>query len=550
MVNNMKKLYFLVTAIVLFSSLSFGDIIGDTESMTPSDVNIFVKTRHIERLLKTANYIIYNIMDEEQRNKVMSERNIFRDKTGVDYLDEESLKNFGIDTSRPLSFGMFDKDNRKDVMVVFLPVKDEREFTGKFIQIMKNNPPAEGQSPINPVTAKHKKIEITQLRDDMYVAGLGGYFVMGSTGDIVRKVIDVRDARDGHLMLTAEYKDYISREKNNYDINAFITRKFIEQLNSASSSETYGAAAIQDLILTQGGEADAGSFDTNTLISSIDYISAGMGFDGNKFQLNGSVKLAGDNPYVEMILGLLKTGENGKSLYVQSADSTVFLSLNYKYLDNLCKSGIPMCAQYNQFKAELKNDGKIDFEKDILPHYSGVINAFAVDSGAAGGMGDMVMFLPINDEKKAAEIWMKFRAMLQAKYGKEKKFGEEKIDGKRAFWYIDQTQMRFFVAYDSRGIYAGNSTGLIKSALKSDTMDKAKNTGRLGNILNEKTFFLFNIKKNNFIKSMLQMRAQGTPGLGSGLSRIGEVSLFCEKRDRLVSLEFDIEIKEGIKKNK
>jgi hypothetical protein len=140
--------------------------------------------------------------------------------------------------------------------------------------------------------------------------------------------------------------------------------------------------------------------------------------------------------------------------------------------------------------------------------------------------------------------------MLQAKYGKEKKFGEEKIDGKRAFWYIDQTQMRFFVAYDSRGIYAGNSTGLIKGALKSDAMDKAKNTGRLGTLLNDKTFFLFNIKKNNFIRNLLLMRAQGRPELGDGLSKIGEVSLFCEKRDRLVSLDFDIEIKEGMKKGK
>lgn len=546
----MKKLYLIVTLVFLFSAMTFGDVVGDTESMTPAEVTVFVKTRHIGRLLKTANYLVYNVMEEEQRNKIISDKNAFRDKTGVDYLDEESLKNFGIDTSRPVSFAMFEKDNQREAMAAFLPVANEKEFTNKFIQIMKNTPPAEGENPISPVTAKHKNIEITQLKDDMYVAGLAGYFVIGSTDDIVRKVIDVRDARTGSLMLTPEYKDYIAREKNNYDVNAFITRRFIEQLNSAPRGETYGTADIKDLILTQGGETDSGNFDTNTLINSVEYISAGMGFDRNKFQLNGSVKLAGDNPYVEMILGLLKTGENAKSLYVQSADSTVFLSLNYKYLDNLCRSGIPMCAQYNQFKSNLKNEGKIDFEKEILPYYSGVINAFAVDSGAAGGMGDMAVFLPINDEKKVEEIWKKFRTMLQAKYGKEKKFGEEKIDGKRAFWYIDQTQMRFFVAYDSRGIYAGNSTGLIKSALKSDTMDKARNTGRLGTILNDKTFFLFNIKKNNFIRNLLQMRAQGTPGLGSGLSRVGEVSLFCEKRDRLVSLDFDIEIKEGVKKGK
>lgn len=546
----MKKLYLIVTLLFLFSAMTFGDVIGDTESMTPSEVTVFVKTRHIGRLLKTANYLLYNVMEDEQRNKIISEKNALRDRTGVDYLDEESLRGFGIDTSRPISFAMFDRDNQREVMAAFLPVTNEKEFINKFIQIMQNTPPGEGRSPVSPVTAKHKNIEITRLKDDMYVAGLGGYFVIGSTDDIVRKIIDVRESRSGNLITTAEYRDYTSRDKNNYDVNAFITRRFIEQLNSAQRGETYGAAEFKDLILTQGGDAGSGDFDANTMINSVEYISAGMGFDRNKFQLNGSVKLAGDNPYVEMILGMLKTGENGKSLYVQSADSTLFLSLNYKYLDNLCRSGIPMCAQYNQFKADLKNQGKIDFEKDMLPYYSGVINAFAIDSGAAGGMGDMALFIPINDEKKVEDIWKKFRIMLQAKYGKEKKFGEEKIDGKRAFWYIDQTQMRFFVAYDSRGIYAGNSTGLIKAALKSDTMDKARNTGRLGTILNDKTFFLFNIKKNNFIRNLLMMRAQGTPGLGDGLSKIGEVSLFSEKRDRLVSVDLDVEIKERVKKGK
>jgi len=545
----MKKLYLIVTLVFLLSSMTFGDVVGDTESMTPAEVTVFIKTRHIGRLLKTANYLVYNLMEDEQREKIISEKNAFRDKTGVDYLDEESLKNFGIDTSRPVSFAMFDKDNQREVMAVFIPVTDEKEFVNKFIEIKKKTLPEQGDNPVSPVSATHKGIEITQLENDMYVAGIAGYFLIGSTDDIVRKIIDVREARNGNLMLTPEYKDYSARGRNNYDVNAFITGKFIEQINSAPRGDAYGAV-IKDLILVQGGDSAGEDFDSNSLINSVEYITAGMGFDRNKFQLNSSVKLAGDNPYVEMILGLLKIGENGKSLYVQNADSTVFLALNYKYLDNLCKSGMPMCAQYNQFKSDLKTQGKIDFEADILPYYSGVINAFSIDSGAAGGMGDMAVFLPINDEKKVAEIWKKFRAMLQAKYGKEKKFGEEKIDGKRAFWYIDQTQMRFFVAYDSRGIYAGNSTGLIKAALKSDTMDKAKNAGRIRTILNDKTFFLFNIKKNNFIRNLLMMRAQGTPGIGSGLSRVGEVSLFCEKRDRLVSVDLDIEIKERMKKGK
>jgi len=35
--NNMKKLYFVAVAVLLLSSFSFGEVVGDTESMAPGD---------------------------------------------------------------------------------------------------------------------------------------------------------------------------------------------------------------------------------------------------------------------------------------------------------------------------------------------------------------------------------------------------------------------------------------------------------------------------------------------------------------------------------
>ena len=46
----------------------------------------------------------------------------------------------------------------------------------------------------------------------------------------------------------------------------------------------------------------------------------------------------------------------------------------------------------------------------------------------------------------------------------------------------------------------------------------------------------------------MQMRSQTNPEIGKGLNRIGEIFLFCEKRDRMLSIDFDIEIKEAAKK--
>ena len=543
----MKRLYSVLITFFLAGSVSFGQMAGDTESLTPADVNLFVKSKEIVKLLKTFNYLVFNLMDEQQKADILTERDKFRDKTGIDYLDEKSVRNAGIDTGRAVSFANFDKDNTDEVMLIFLPVLNEKEFPLKFIEMVKKTNADNPEMVISPVTTTYKNVTVYQVKNDLYIAPANGYLLIGSTGDIIRRVLDVRASRNGSLMLDEHYKDYLTKEKNRYDINAFVTKKFIMQMNTPSDGQNYGLYSMSNFILAQ---SDSGmkNLDNSSAFDSIDYISAGMGFDGNKFQMNASAKLAKDNPYVDLILGFLKTGVQNKSLYVPAADSTLFMSMNLKYLDNFCKGEIEWCTQYNSFKEQLKTDMGIDFEKDFIPYHEGGVNVMALDSASSGGMGDLLVFVPMSDPKKIEELWLKMRKGFQAKYGKTKKFGEEKIGGKRGFWFIDESQMRFFISFDQRGIYAGNSTGLMKSGISSNTVDTAVNTGRFGKVINDKTFFLLNIKKNAFLKALMQMRSQGNQDIAKGINRIGEIFLFCEKRDGLISVDFEVEIKEPVKK--
>lgn len=543
----MKRLYSLLITFFLAGSVSFGQMAGDTESLTPADVNLFVKSKEIVKILKTFNYLVFNLMDEQQKADILTERDKFRDKTGIDYLDEKSVRNAGIDTGRPVSFANFDKDNTDEVMLIFLPVLNEKEFPLKFIEMVKKTNADNPEMVISPVTTTYKNVTVYQVKNDLYIAPANGYLLIGSTGDIIRRVLDVRASRNGSLMLDEHYKDYLTKEKNMYDINAFVTKKFIMQMNAPSDGQNYGLYSMSNFILAQS-DSEMKNLDNSSAFDSIDYISAGMGFDGNKFQMNASAKLAKDNPYVDLILGFLKTGVQNKSLYVPAADSTLFMSMNLKYLDNFCKGEIEWCSQYNSFKEQLKTDMGIDFEKDFIPYHEGGVNVMALDSASSGGMGDLLIFVPMSDSKKIEELWLKMRKGFQAKYGKTRKFGEEKIGGKRGFWFIDESQMRFFVSFDQRGIYAGNSTGLMKSGISSNTVDMAVNTGRFGKVINDKTFFLLNIKKNAFLKALMQMRSQGNQDIAKGINRIGEIFLFCEKRDGLISVDFEVEIKEPAKK--
>ena len=544
----MKRLFFAVIAVFIAASVSFSQMPGDTESLTPSDVNLFVKSKEITKMIKTMNYMLFNLMDEQQRGEFVAERDKFRDKTGIDYFDEKSLRNAGIDTKRPVSFANFDKDNvisgTGDVMLIFLPVLNEKEFPLKFIELVKKANAGNPAISITSVTASYKKITVYQLKDDLYIAGAEGYLLIGSTSDIIRRVIDVRESRSGSLILDGNYKDYLSKGKNSYDLNAFITKKFIMQLRGTTqrADEISGIYSMKNFILSQS-ESAASDFSNSSVFDTVDYIAAGAGLDGNKLKVNASAKLTTDNPYVNLILGFFKTGVEGKSLYVPATDTALFMSMNLKYLDNLCKGEIEWCGKYNAYKEQIKKEWGVDLEKDFIPFHTGGINMMTLDSGSYGGMGDILLFIPMNDSKKTEELWQKMRKSVQTKYGKNKKFGEEKIGSRRGFWYIDESQMRFFVSYDQRGIYAGNSTGLMKSAHTGSTVETASNMGSYGKIINGNTFFLLNIKKNAFLKMMMQMRAQGNPDAAKVINRIGEIFLFCEKRDGLVSMDFEVEIK-------
>ncbi len=545
----MKRLYVAIIAFFMAGSVTFGQMAGDTESLTPSDVNLFVKSREIVRLLKTFNYLVFNLMDEKQRGEFLAERDKFRDKTGIDYFDEKSVRNAGIDTSRALSFANFDKDNVNDVMLIFLPVLNENEFPLKFIELVKKTNADNPEINISPVTTSYKNVTVYQVKNDLYIAPANGYLVIGSTGDIIRRVLDVRASRNGSLILDENYKDYLAKGKNVYDINAFLTKKFVMQMNkpSGGGGQNYGFYSMQNFLLTQGGSGQDES-GQSSMFDSIDYIAGGIALDGNKFKVSASAKLNKSNSYVEMLLGFLKTGVQDKSLYVSTADSTMFMSFDLKYLDNLCKGDIEWCAQYNSFKEKLKAESGIDIEKDFIPYHSGGINVMALDSGSSGGMGDLLVFVPMTDPAKIEALWLKIKKGMQNKYSKNKKFGEEKIGSKKGFWFIDESQMRFFVSYDQRGIYGGNSSGLMKTGMASPTLDMASNSGRYAKVINDKTFFLLNIKKNAFLKMMMQMRAQGNQDIANGINRIGEIFVFCEKKENLISLDLEVEIKAPGKK--
>lgn len=555
----MKRVLLAITGMVLLSSALFAQTPGDTEALVSADVHAFIKTTSIGKVIKTVNFIVNNLMDEQTRSQTLAGRDQFRDKTGIDMLNEASLKKNGIDTSRPLSLAVYPDVNSQQVILVFVPIINEKEFPARFYEILKKT----SDDPANlPTTLKatYKGVAIYQMQSDLFTAAFNGYFLMGSTAEVVKKAIDLKSQNTDSLVLDQNYKDYLAGRKDGYDINIYMSKQFIASLNKSNTGTPYSSGEQRDgLVLTQYGETDGtyggeeggygapdggdtGIANAETYVDVVDYIAIGIGLDGRRVKMNGMVKLIKGNPDMELLLGVFQTGIIKNTLNVGSADSAMSWGINLKKIEDFCKNGNPACNDYTQFKMQFNQATGIDYDKEFLPYFAGVINVIALDTGAANGAGDMVVYIPFTDAKKTEVIWNKLKKMTQQQYGPQKMFGEEKLDGKKAFWFTDQTQVKYYITYDARGIYVGNSTKLLKTAMKSGTMDKSRPSGALGTLVSEKTFMFIDIKKNAMLQQMLTMYS-GNPMMGGILAGMGEIIIQCEKTSDGFSVDLEMELK-------
>jgi len=553
----MKKILCTIAGIFLLSASLLAQDAGDPEALVSKDVQAYVKTSDISRFLKTINYALNTFTDQQTRTEMLAGRDDFMNKTGIDLLSEASLRQNGIDTSRAISVAVMPQDNYRDVILVFIPVLNEKEFPLKFNEISKKMG-SETSNFKTPLKTKYKGVTIYQVETELFTAGFNGFFLMGSNAEVVQKAIDLGKENADSLMLDSSYKDYLASVKNNYDINIFFSKNFLETMKMQKTNP-YGMNNSTGMIPVQYGETDGyyggesdeydgdDQADTYTdqgadqasYIDAIDYMSLAIGLDGKKLKMNSMVRVVKGHAQVERLIGFLKTGIMKNSLKMSKADTTILFGFDLSKLDGFCKDGNPECADYNNFKMQIMQATGIDIEKDFIPYFPGVINIMFLDSGAANGVGDAVLYIPMTNAKKTGVVWEKLRKTMQQQYGPQKMYGEEKLDGKKAFWFTDGTQMKYYVAYDARGLYVGNSSAFIKTAFKSATMDRG---GKVSNMISDKTFMFINIKKNMMLQQAMIMYS-GNPALGNFLSMIGEITLHGEKTDTGVSMDFEMELK-------
>jgi hypothetical protein len=575
----MKKIlsYVLISMLVFASGVHSqqeerADVV---ESFTPSQAILFMKTSRIKNFIESLGFVAANLLPQAIAAKFTKIREELKNKTGIDLLDMESLEKAGLDTSRTASLALYPSGRRNERrIIVFIPVKNEQTFPLKFVEILKKMSGGENLD-LFPVVTEYRNRPIYQIQKDIFSTAFEGVFILTSTGELIRGVIDVKENNSGYLSLDPLYIDYTGRAKKNYDLRAFAARDFLKKIvhpgkkpDDTIRKEKKDGAPPKDKAdvgpsalngfnpallryVADGGGGKEGMkksnksesekfFEGPALLNSVDYASMGVTIKPADIDIDLSARFNKTDERVNTFLDFIKTGLIEKALFFKDAATFAYFSIDCNKIEELCRDRAAGCAYYFEFKNEIREELGIDFEKEFIPYHSGVFNIIAGQPKGSGG--GYVIYLSMNDPGRNKSIYDAIAGHLKKKYNGTTRFGNSKIAGVESIWYIDSKNARIHIAHDSRGMYMGNDTELMSAALTARTVKEAPAGDDLIKKLGAGVFFLASIKKESFFGALIMLHAYRSKEIGPIVDKMTDLYVVGEKIENYLTLAVTIKL--------
>jgi hypothetical protein len=579
----MKKYLSILCMFLLAIASGFAASVDLTmESLAPAGTSVFMRSAAISDVVSSYNRFVESSMNKQQREELSKKIADVKAKTGLDPFNEESLKKAGIDTKRPMGFAYMGKENRDEKMMILLPVSDADRFSGVFSEMQKKMD-SEKQDDVYPVVTSYRNFRISQSGKDVFTTVVKDYFIITSTGNLIREVVDRSIQGGASLAADSFYLDYTQKHKSSNDINFYFRGHFIsgmveslqktmfpqhEGMNSGESdqpadngdngqpdSEGYNEGGDdtsrvepQNYRFNPAGRARLIQVQMRDMkpqeskesgIDAIDYSILGVNLEARRFTVQLAVSFNDKSPMVNSMLDLIRTGATAKALSAANSLIYVFLSLDLAGLEKISAQDPSFRAGYEKMKQDTAEDFGIDLQKDFIPYSHGVFNVIAGDITK----NEFALFVPMKDGAMSEALGKKIQAHIINKYAADKRSGYENITGgvRAAYYFNDRGAKTYFFA-DRRGLYTGSGVSVLKAALKSPLMDKPGAADGLAKRTTANSFFLAMVKKNLFVSSMLQSQMKGNKALGDATRSLGDIYLTAEKTGRFVSLDLDVAV--------
>ncbi|MCL2026046.1 MAG: hypothetical protein FWG92_04495 [Leptospirales bacterium] len=490
-------------------ALAVGFAVEDDLSMEgflPANTTVFVKTEPIANLIVSAKNII-SLVDGKSSSEITEQINTFKNKTGIDPLDENALRKTGLDTKRRIAFASLPSEEP----CVLLPVSNGETFGRAFVEIMLKMNDEPDKRDLYPAITSYKNHKISQLGKDIFVAEVNKFFVVAYSGEQIRSVIDMPlQAKNTSLSQDPVYLSYLKQKNSNLKtIHAFI----------------------------RGSYASGSSFKDD-FVSSIDYILLGASIEKNKLLFQLGASLDKKDSAVKALLDFFSTGLTNLALHDSDSQVYSFIALNLNSLETLPDgpANRPKLL-YQMLSTHVKETYGIDFKEDFSMYSKGVFNIMVGDIIK----NENVVFMPMTDASKSLALNRKIQEHLKKKYEPRNLFGYENVGsfGKAAYYFGD-TGIKNYVYSDQRGFYVATSISLLNEAAKKPyiTADGKKPFA----IKVNDNMWGFSVIKKNTLWPLLtkQINAGSNVDMNNFMKRLGNIYMSGSRNDSFISLDTEI----------
>lgn len=542
----MKKIIIIFFTFVLFT-FSYHNI-GTTEeqkslnpaSLIPSSAASYFIINEIEKTIKDPKSIMHNIKTYNWFTDFFKKIEIFTNKTGIDLLNSKSLINAGINIKNPLSIAVWKKDTKREWLVLFIPVKDKKNFYLKFIDILKKGNTIPNID-LKPEITNYKKYIIGKALEDIFFTSIDNYFILAPCLKLIKKIIDLQINESNEISLLEDqlYKQYIQQNyrSNDYDIDIFMKRDF---LLDTILKDTIICIPERENI-TNSTATDSSHLKKNkknyTKFNYIDYLGVGMKSDPEEMKIGISLALNPEGQDLIYLQDLFRIGSAEKAIYFKDSLLYYFSSINFKGFDDLIKynSNTKKYKDFIVLKKGIKQDLNIHLADIFFPNSTLIFNYMIEQPRNIKNSENFVLFIPdikTNHKKTWKNIWEKIKKNI--------KYGSKMIKGIEAFWFKNKRGEIINIFMLGNGFCISNNVKCMVNAIDNQKKSITEIDNYLFHTIDSNTFLAmsFDFEKESMIKMICRLLLFSRPELLNLLESNNNITVIGKRKEHI--LFFDI----------
>jgi len=478
------------------------------ESLLPGGTAVFVKTEPIADFTISVKNVI-SLLDKKSSAKITEQISLFKNKTGIDPLDEKALSNIGLDTKRRMAFAYLQDEEP----CILLPVLNGETFGRAFVEIMLKMDNEPEKRDLYPAITSYKNHKVSQLGEDIFVAVVNNFFVITKSGKQIHSIIDMPlQNKNASFSQDPVYLSY-SKQKN---------------------------SNLKTLHIFIRGSYALSAFNVGHEIApSIGFVLLGLSVEKTKLLFQLGLLFNKTDSIINAVLNLFSTGATNLALYDSDSLLYTFLALNLNSLETLPDGPSFDKARdvYQMLCAYVKEAYGIDFKEDFTMYSKGVFNIMIGDIVK----NENVIFMPMTDASKSLTLNRKIQEHLKKKYEPKNLFGYENVGsfGKAAY-YFNEAGVKNYVYSDQRGFYVATSISLLNAAVKKPYIAAAGKPFAMK--VNDNMWCFSVIKKDALWPLTSQIKDSDNDDINNFMKRLGNIYTSCSKNDSFVSFDAEISI--------